>query len=234
MFSWSQHGISGWDGPLWWRGHSWAGWESVGQVLELRLARWGIKTGKTDSQLLLALWFVFHCMLFVLCYKGESPPKCWEVLFLSQWRWERFQTLQDIGKWWKLFQLSSSCNFPQVPHLFCCRSAYLTLVFCIENYANKTICCWKLLLLIAWWRKGKAGIQKLETQQPCPFLLTSLSSVYKLVCQIGHSSQFSRQLFSKVNTFLYIIFFVYIFSINQINLLLLQGFKSFRTSAGDR
>lgn len=156
MFSWSQHGISGWDGPLWWRGHSWAGWESVGQVLELRLARWGIKTGKTDSQLLLALWFVFHCMLFVLCYKGESPPKCWEVLFLSQWRWERFQTLQDIGKWWKLFQLSSSGNFPQVPHLFCCRSAYLTLVFCIENYANKTICCWKLLLPNRLVEKGQS------------------------------------------------------------------------------
>lgn len=188
MFSWSQHGISGWNGPSLWHGHSWAGWESADQVLEL--ARWGIKTGKTDSQSLLALWFVFHCMLFVLYYMGISPPKCWEVLFLSQTRWERFQTLQDIGKWWKLFQLSLSCNFPQVPHLFCCRASYLILVFCVENNVNKTICFWKLLLHIHLGEKEKSW--QPETGDPAAMSFPFDFIVLCLQAGTGHNSQFSR------------------------------------------
>ena len=114
--------------------------------LQVRSWSWGWQDGELkqeercpDPQSVLALWFVFHFMLFVLYYKGEKSSKNVEKSCFCHSRNGKASRLSKIlanGR--SCFQLNSICSFPKVPHLLCCRAGDLTPVSYKENYATQT------------------------------------------------------------------------------------------------
>lgn len=118
----------------------------VARRLQVRSWSWGWRDGELkqaeqcrDPQSVLALWFVFHCVLFVLYYKGEKSSKNVEKSCFCHSRDGKASRLSKIlANGGSCFQLSSICNFPKVPHLLCCRAGDLTPVFYRENDGTQT------------------------------------------------------------------------------------------------
>lgn len=124
-----------------WHGHSWSGWETAGQVSELKLARQGIKAGRTVpwSSVSAGTVISFHCMLFVLYYKEEKSSKNVEKSCFCHSKDGKASRLSKIlANGGSCFQPSSICNFPKVPHLLCCRAGILTPVSYKENDGTQT------------------------------------------------------------------------------------------------
>lgn len=121
--------IPGAAGRLQVRSWSW-GWQDG----ELKQAEWC-----PDPQSILALWFVFHCMLSVLYYKAEKSSKNVEKSCFCHNRDGKGSRLSKmLANGGSCFQLSSIRNFSKVPHLLCCRAADLTLVSYKENDDTQT------------------------------------------------------------------------------------------------
>lgn len=114
--------------------------------LQVRSWSWGWQNGKSkqakrcpDLQPVLAMWFVFHCVLFVLYYKGEKSSKNVEKSCFCHSRDGKASRLSKIlANGGSCIQLSSICNFPKVPHLLCCRAGDLTPVSYKENDGTQT------------------------------------------------------------------------------------------------
>lgn len=121
--------------------------------IQVRSCSWGWQDSKLkqaeqcpDPQTILALWFVFHCVLFVLYYKGEKSSKNVEKSCFCHSRDGKASRLSKIlANGGSCFQLSSICNFPRIPHLLCCRAGDLTLVSYTENDGTQTAlsCSWE-------------------------------------------------------------------------------------------
>lgn len=119
-----------------------------------------LEQGGELKQAKLILSHFWHCdLFFIACFLSfvtrEKVLQNVEKFCFCHSRDEKDSRLSKILANGRSFS-SSSCNFPQVPHLFSCRAAYLTLLFWIENYVNKPICFLKLLLPNHLMEKGQS------------------------------------------------------------------------------
>lgn len=134
--------------------------------LQVRSCSWGWQDSKLklaeqcpDPQTVLALWFGFHCVLFVLYYKWEKSSKNVEKSCFCHSRDGKASRLSKIlANGGSCFQLSSVCNVPRIPHLLCCRARDLTLVSYTENDGTQAA------LSCSWERAKPVSSQEQETQ----------------------------------------------------------------------
>lgn len=155
----------------------------------------GAEVGKTGNQsrqngalilTVLTMWFVFNCMLFVLYYQGEKSSKNVEKsCFCHSRDWKSSRLSKILANGGSCFQLSWICSFPKVPHLLCCRAGVLNPV----SYYTKKMMVHGLPNHIA--ENGQRWEPRSGDPAAVSSPFSSLCSVYKLVCQTGHTPQFS-------------------------------------------